>query len=120
MALENLNLDNFWNRLMSEFPESTKDFCKWIDKYKEDNHWTLLFNSRIKFHHLPLEMQTGIIFKYFSDKEIYLNISIVEALSMFEGIHNGNRSKLVKYFQSCFVLLNAKFKTIPHAIPKSE
>lgn len=73
--MDNLNKENFFNELMEKYPAATKDFCNWIDKYKDQNFWDRLFGNNyrddhsnwIKFHHIPMEMQIGIIFKYFSE-----------------------------------------------------
>lgn len=79
MSKENLNLDNTWNALEEKFPRSMNSFCRFIDKYKKENNWDLLFNSDSeyqnsdgfnaaapKFHDIPFEMQTGIIVLFFS------------------------------------------------------
>lgn len=73
--MDNLNKENFFNELMEKYPAATKDFCNWIDKYKDANFWDRLFGNNyrddnstwIKFHHIPIEMQLGIILRYFSD-----------------------------------------------------
>jgi hypothetical protein len=72
MTLMNLQLpltkEGFWNEMMEKFPKATKQFCGWLDRYKEAVHWTDLFPSKqrqhywsdIKYHHLPYAMQQGI------------------------------------------------------------
>lgn len=62
--MENLNKENFWNGMYYHYPKATKEFCDWIDKYKEQNNWDKLFADGIKFHHIPIEMQFGILVEY--------------------------------------------------------
>lgn len=73
--MENLNKENFWNELMSRFPDGMKLFCSWVDDYKEKNNWNDLFNYGIprrktqgwhnpKFHDIPLAMQIGIFLEF--------------------------------------------------------
>lgn len=63
-----LTKENFWNGLMERYPEGTKHFCEWIDKYKEEVGWNKLFGEGIKFHDLPIDMQYGIIARFDSEK----------------------------------------------------
>lgn len=84
---ENLNKENFWNILMEIYPNAIEAFCKWIDDYKKIEfnvphsqkiNWQYLFaddevddnEDRIKFHHLPIEMQVGIIFRFFHEQKM--------------------------------------------------
>lgn len=75
--MENLNKENFFNDLQQRFPKAMEHFCKWIDKYKEENSWDELFNDgkawaggvtiAPKFHDLPYDMQVGVILRYVSE-----------------------------------------------------
>jgi hypothetical protein len=79
MKIENLNKENFWNELQQTCPNAMKVFCKWIDQYKESIDWKSLFYNEniddengigyrdIKFHHIPYEMQVGIIFRFLTE-----------------------------------------------------
>lgn len=58
----------FWNEMQEKHPTATQRFLSWIDEYKKRVNWNTLFctsdNSvmrSVKFHHLPIEMQWGII-----------------------------------------------------------
>lgn len=72
---EPLTKENFWNDIMKDFPNATKRFCDWIDEYKETVNWDVLFGcadhvskkTRIKFHNIPYDMQTGIWIKFAND-----------------------------------------------------
>jgi hypothetical protein len=75
MPSENLNKENFWDGLQVVCPDAVAYFCKWIDEYKKEVDWDDLFGnaparqrvsycSNIKFHHLPFEMQNGIIARF--------------------------------------------------------
>lgn len=72
-TLTNLNKENFFNALMESNPKATKEFCDWIDKYKETVNWQHLFATGprrdFKFHHLPFDMQIGILLRYIEEKE---------------------------------------------------
>jgi hypothetical protein len=70
---ENLTKENFWNRMMSEYPNATNAFCKWVDEYKEATDWKKIFGETTrpdyvfvapKFHDLPYAMQVGIWIEY--------------------------------------------------------
>lgn len=62
--MENLNKENFWNELMALYPNEVKHFCNWIDQYKKENDWNVIVHSALKFHHIPLSMQLGILLEY--------------------------------------------------------
>jgi hypothetical protein len=62
--VQNLTKENFFDELRERFPNAVDHFCKWIDDYKVDNNWLAIFGPDVKFHHLPFEMQNGIISRY--------------------------------------------------------
>ena len=72
---ERLTKENCWNEMMELYPKATKLFCDWIDKYKEAVGWDGLFgnhfkeaaHTKIKFHHIPYEMQHGIWIRFASE-----------------------------------------------------
>lgn len=71
IGMENLNKENFWNALHDQYPEAVEHFCKWIDDYKREVGWDILFggedvhpDKKPKFHDLPFEMQNGIIARF--------------------------------------------------------
>lgn len=88
---KSLTKETFWNKMMEDFPNATKLFCKWIDEYKEAVGWNGLFNDGVdykdgqayfktsspKYHDLPYAMQQGIwisfcfdqLHKYFEQPE---------------------------------------------------
>ena len=97
MAQENFNKENFWNEMQQRYPLAMKEFCVWIDIYKEKNKWEDLFNDSYsktnyqyasngevtsidfafpKFHDLPLAMQMGI-WKHYVD---YLDIDLCKKI----------------------------------------
>ncbi|OQA11747.1 MAG: hypothetical protein BWY67_00734 [Bacteroidetes bacterium ADurb.Bin397] len=55
-----MNKENFWNGLYEQYPKAVKEFCDFIDEYKAENNWNELFGDKVKFHHVPVEMQLGI------------------------------------------------------------
>lgn len=69
--MENLNKENFWNRMKEQQPLATKMFCEWIDEYKKIVGWDAMFGNifptekKIKFHDIPYEMQMGIMNRFF-------------------------------------------------------
>lgn len=74
MKLEQtLTKENFFDEMMKVYPLSMKKFCEWIDAYKKEVNWDMLFfNNRkaspqskcrsmpVKFHDIPYDMQAGI------------------------------------------------------------
>src|SRR5258708_246247 len=86
-----LTKENFWNELSENYPDEMKQFCAWIDQYKQWVDWNLLFNSHRfsarngqecvnvppKYHELPIGMQIGIFIEYTlspSEKLVFLPI----------------------------------------------
>lgn len=84
--MENLNKKNFWNRIFETYPNACKEFCDWIDKWKEENgtqDW--YFKTRIpglefniKFHDYPLAMQAGIFIEFASNQGCSWETDLVE------------------------------------------
>lgn len=76
--MKNFNKEEFWNPLREISPAANQDFCNWIDEYKKENNWEHLFNVNytmvgmewrgVKFHDLPIEMQSDIMEKYLWEK----------------------------------------------------
>jgi hypothetical protein len=80
----NLTKENFWNELTTKCPRAMEHFCAWIDEYKASHNWKKLFNEKVieapvngfdpiylkapKFHDLPIEMQLGILMRYFNEQ----------------------------------------------------
>jgi hypothetical protein len=62
--VKNLTKENCFDALGEDSPDALAHFCKWIDEYKKEIGWNELFGPKIKFHHLPFEMQKGIIARY--------------------------------------------------------
>ena len=76
METKNLSKDNFWNELYEKCHGGpVQVFCEWIDEYKKKMDWNSLFPITerknhwmdIKFHHLPLAMQVGIIMQFYHE-----------------------------------------------------
>src|SRR5689334_103194 len=77
-----LTKNNFWNKMMEEFPNAMKLFCDWIDEYKKAVGWDDLFNDGFeykdgqayfkikspKYHDLPYAMQQGIWISFCYDQ----------------------------------------------------
>lgn len=83
--MDNLNKENFFNRMEELYPEAMADFKEWIDAYKLKVDWDDIFNGNQianedtgerfkeidmvpKFHDIPFEMQLGIIIAYASER----------------------------------------------------
>jgi len=76
--MENLNKDTFWDNCYFLYPKSTQKFCNWIDEYKKKVGWTTLFKEDVKFHDIPLAMQTGIWLEYMQEQGCYMEIDVME------------------------------------------
>lgn len=70
---EPLTKENFWDTISKKYPEASKMFYDWIDKYKKSSNWNSLFAfegmgtffvKSVKFHDLPHAMQMGIWFAF--------------------------------------------------------
>lgn len=75
--------NEFYNEIEKEFPEAFKKFSAWMDEYKKQVGWKKLFNEGIslpaeqgmagedvkapKFHELPVDMQYGVLLRFYSE-----------------------------------------------------
>lgn len=122
----------FWDDLEVTAPKAVRLFKDWIDEYKKEVGWNLLFNDGIiktgssfeytkapKFHDLPIEMQEGVIKKFLREKEISVEIEIIgdnhffsvykykEGVTVFESGRNpDHNSALIAAIQESFLILN--------------
>lgn len=75
--MDNLNKENYFNEMTERYPVAMKKFNDWIDGYKKEVNWNIVFNSYSeyqnrfgknaiapKFHDLPFDMQKGIIVRF--------------------------------------------------------
>lgn len=85
--METLTKENFWNRIKDLYPEAFKVFGQWVNNYKIDNEWVVLFNEGFinfgkeinlqndlvqhiptskapKYHDLPVALQWGIFTQF--------------------------------------------------------
>ncbi len=85
---ENLNRKNFWNIAMELCPLSVAAFTQWIDDYKRESYvplntegatskWGGVANG-YKFHDLPMEMQVGIIFRFFYERSLSFRLTQID------------------------------------------
>lgn len=73
---QTLTKESFFNEMMKLYPLAMKMFCYWIDEYKQEVQWDVLFNNDrrppggdpVKFHHLPYAMQYGIWIEFCRQK----------------------------------------------------
>lgn len=73
--LEDLSKINFWDGVKVLYPKTMVYFNLWIDGYKKDNDWDMLFNQNKftntlspKFHDLPFAMQFGIFTHFLAEQ----------------------------------------------------
>lgn len=79
----------FWDTLFESYPKAVKEFYVFIDEYKENNSWNDLFGDKIKFHHLPAELQIGVWIAFQFEQgcgnfEITFGSDVFESESMWE------------------------------------
>lgn len=68
-----LTKENFFDGLFERNPRAMEEFCRWVDRFKMDCDWLVLFADHHygkelrspKFHELPLTMQIGPIIQFF-------------------------------------------------------
>lgn len=63
--MKGLTKENFFNRMMEQYPITMNRFCGWIDEEKKSIDWANIFKEDLKFHDLPLQLQIGILSKFF-------------------------------------------------------
>lgn len=83
--MKGLTKENFFNPLMEKYPKAVQAFCDWIDGYKLAVDWRGMFREiptagwvhpqPVKFHDLPFEMQSGVIERFFDEKNLLMVIS---------------------------------------------
>lgn len=61
--VNNLSKD-YWLRMEERYPEAVAHFYKWLQQYKTEVNWYGLFGVDIEFHHLPFDIQNGIISRF--------------------------------------------------------
>jgi hypothetical protein len=89
---DTLTKENFWDEMSQKYPKAMAHFLNWIDSYKAENDWAILFNDKgeffdwvdpnnhskggirrvgvaPKYHELPIAFQFGI-FVQFSNEVI--------------------------------------------------
>lgn len=116
--MENLNKENFWNKLRERFPDAVDFFCKWIDDYKKEVGWNDLFNSNSdyqnadgknaqapKFHDLPFEMQNGILARF--ELELFNNTD-GKGKQHYENIAEAYKDVLEKIFKDLHLSMNKR------------
>lgn len=113
--MENLTKENFWNEIEKKYPDAMNLFHKWIDRYKEEVDWEIIFNigtcnyaddgkHDIKFHQIPFEMQNGILARF----DIECNIGIFSGKGKAQYHHN--RETYVKGFKNLFKAVDEMVK----------
>jgi hypothetical protein len=68
--MHTLTNENFWDKIKADYPDAFADFSKWIDDYKKEVNWELLFPTGTKFHDLPFEFQNGVLARYDIEKAV--------------------------------------------------
>lgn len=75
--MKNLDKHIFWEDIFKKYPKASEKFSNWIDQYKKEVNWSFLFSdevykseaSKIKFDIIPIEMQIGILIRFFQEQE---------------------------------------------------
>lgn len=82
--MDKLTKENFWDALERSCPEAMWQFKEWIDQYKKDVAWDLLFNSGYgtpkspKYHDLPYAIQVGIFLQFVAENKSRQGLTIGE------------------------------------------
>lgn len=120
--MESLTKENFFNELTEQYPNAMVQFKDWIDKYKDDHNWDVLFgdwallNAEMnrdalcgdiveapKFHEIPYEMQVGILL-----------------LFACHNMPDGNAGEFVRFFNNQFTeMFKLTLKSIEDAHNKN-
>lgn len=73
-----LNLDIFWTFIKEACPMEYAKFSEWINEYKKTVRWENYFLPEIKFHHIPLMMQIGVMIEYINGQSHNYTFTIEE------------------------------------------
>jgi hypothetical protein len=85
-----LTKPHFWDIAMKHCPLAMAKMCEWIDTYKRQVSWHLLFANRakcrsrscrpeyVKFHDLPFDIQYGILLRFFHEHEVQVFFMYME------------------------------------------
>jgi hypothetical protein len=88
-----------------------QQFEDWVlQQYQKRKEWRDLFAPDVMFHHLPREMQTGIIFLFFKEVFGKINIVIVDITDPLE-VDQTIKDVFAEKF------MDDKFKEIDNATP---
>lgn len=128
--IQNLSKENFWDELHAKYPDGVDLFCKWIDEYKKEVNWNLLFNSDSeyqntkgknalapKFHDLPYEMQIGIIDRF--QTEIFNNAQGNGKL-VFKATIKPHRKSITILFMELDGMIKDKARGFPKMHPEKD
>lgn len=69
----------FFDEIKSSCPKAFETFLNWIDEYKARVGWNNMFTAGVKFHDLPIEMQTGILERF--DDEQFMNKNSIKRIA---------------------------------------
>lgn len=76
--MKNFNKENLWNSIAKKCPISHQLFKEFMSKYEKEIDWDVFFRNygftHTTFYSIPLEMQIGILMRFFSENGIqFLN-----------------------------------------------
>lgn len=84
--MESLSKNYFWNAIQKEYPDAFTHFNKWLYSYYKKINWQK-YMPNAKFYDLPIELQVGILFKYF-DMLDYADFNTDELKESFRDKQN--------------------------------
>lgn len=108
--MENLGIENFWNKMDEKYPAASLAFKKWIDGYKTSVNWNYIFGGyketgrSIKFHELPYELQMGIMNRFFI--ELFSSSDEYHAKGQREKQYHEEMEKAMKQLHKKIISIN--------------
>lgn len=112
-VLTSLTKENFFDELQEMCPRTMKQFCEWIDVYKDRVEWNTLFRyadpkcgytkenclgvkvQAPKFHELPIGLQIGVIITFLLE----INTS---HFNVFSGFKVRSTYDLIQFISESF------------------
>jgi hypothetical protein len=104
--IQSLTKENFFDELHDMFPDAVEHFFTWLNEYKKEVGWDLLFqNAFFEFQDLPFDMQNGIIARY--ELELFNN-GHGNGKEIYEGLADKYRVQIRNIFIELQLQINRR------------
>jgi hypothetical protein len=79
--IPNFSQQDLWKDIEKKYPEVLEKFRTWIDQYKVEIGWDLIFKNNsgtgqsVKFHEIPLDLAVGVIERFLKETQVGKKVS---------------------------------------------